>query len=260
MPKRKQQKPRTRTRTKINQRPEHVKKLLKIRQKADRVKKHYYLVLDVETAGSFDKPLVYDLGGVITDRQGKIHSHFSFIIEEIFSDKKTMATAYYRDKIPLYLQGLQKRTYTVKRFMDAHAYVMGLIAHYNVKAIMAYNASFDIGALNTTLRYIIGRKYFFPKGTEVNCIWHMACQTIGQQATFRKWTRKNGLVSEKGNIQTSAEVMYAYINLDPHFEERHMGIYDVIIETRILAHIFRQRKRMNRGINRTCWRLVQEKG
>ena len=62
---------------------------------------HYYLVLDTETTNGLDDPLVYDIGGVIADKQGRIYERFSFVIRDIFVYERTlMQTAYYASKIP----------------------------------------------------------------------------------------------------------------------------------------------------------------
>ena len=34
------------------------------------MKKEYFIILDTETANSLEQPLPYDLGWVVTDRQG----------------------------------------------------------------------------------------------------------------------------------------------------------------------------------------------
>ena len=51
------------------------------------------VVVDVETTGGFDKPLVYDLGIAICDKDGKVHIGASFIIDEIFNNKALMSSA-----------------------------------------------------------------------------------------------------------------------------------------------------------------------
>ena len=132
---------------------------------------------------------------------------------------------------------------------------------YNIKAVCAYNASFDTKALNTTQRYLTNSKYryFLPYGTEVYCIWHMACQVICTQKRYIKFCLDNGFVSESGNIKTSAETVFAYMTKNEKYEECHTGLQDVLIETQIMAKCFAQHKKMNKKINRLCWRIPQSK-
>ena len=85
--------------------------------KLDRRRK-YYLILDCETATmpyannfegsvkqkiSIAKPLIYDLGWQIVDRNGNVYAKRNYLISEIFSVPTVFNTAYYKDKRPLYL-------------------------------------------------------------------------------------------------------------------------------------------------------------
>ena len=39
-------------------------------------RKNYYLTIDTETANDIECPLMYDLGGAIHDKQGKVYETF----------------------------------------------------------------------------------------------------------------------------------------------------------------------------------------
>ena len=222
----------------------------------------YYLVLDVETANSTDDPLVYDLGFAVCDRKGNIYEAESYVVSDIFfKETELMQTAYYHEKLPKYYEGIKKQAFKVINFYTAKKRIADLIEKYNIKAVCAYNASFDTKALNTTQRYLTNSKYryFLPYGTEVYCIWHMACQVICTQKRYIKFCLDNGFVSESGNIKTSAEAVFAYMTKNEKYEECHTGLQDVLIETQIMAKCFAQHKKMNKKINRLCWRIPQSK-
>lgn len=223
------------------------------------MQKQYFLTLDVEGAGELDCAFVYDFGGAVCDRNGKIYEHFSFVISEIFDEKELMASAYYAKKLPQYVEGLRNGTFVLKTLFEAKNHVRNLIKQYGIKEVFAYNASYDKNALNNTQRWLTKSKYrwFFPYGVKVNCIWHMACQVICTQKRYRKFIERNGFLTAFGNMQTSAEIVYAYISKVPDFQEQHTGYEDVKIEVAILAHCFRQKKKMKRNINRWCWRIPQ---
>lgn len=226
------------------------------------MKKNYYLVLDVETANSTDDPLVYDLGFAICDRKGNIYETESYVVSDIFyKETELMQTAYYHEKLPKYYEGIKKQAFKVINFYMAKKRIADLIEKYNIKAVCAYNASFDTKALNTTQRYLTNSKYryFLPYGTEIYCIWHMACQVICTQKRYIKFCLDNGFVSESGNIKTSAETVFAYMTKNEKYEECHTGLQDVLIETQIMAKCFAQHKKMNKKINRLCWRIPQSK-
>lgn len=220
----------------------------------------YYLVLDVETANSTDDPLVYDIGYAVCDRRGRIYESASLLVSDIFFDEAAlMSSAYYAAKIPQYLEGIDRAAFCVCSFYEARARICDAIRRHNVEAVCAYNARFDSSALNTTERWLTKSKYryFLPYGTKIFCIWHMACQTICMQKSFARFCLDNGLESASGNIKTSAEAVYAYMKHNPDFDESHTGFEDVKIEVEIMAHCFRQHKRMDKSINRLCWRIPQ---
>ena len=222
--------------------------------------KHYFLVLDVETANSTKDALVYDVGYAVCDRKGNIYEADSFIVSDIFfKEAELMKTAYYTTKIPLYLEGIDNKAFKVRSFYQVRDALKKAIDKYQVEAVCAYNANFDYTALNTTQRWLTKSKYrfFLPYGTKVFCIWHMACQTICMQKSYVRFCLENGLTSPSGNIKTSAEAVYAYMTSNPNFDESHTGLQDVFIEVQIMAHCFRQHKRMDKTINRLCWRIPQ---
>lgn len=224
-------------------------------------RKKYILVLDVETAGNVEKnPLCYDVGFVVADKKGNIYEGYSFAIEEIFDDDALMRSAYYYTKLPLYREKISQGIMKVKPFRYVRKVILNLIEKYNIKTVAAYNAYFDfVKALNNTWRELTNHNYFFPyevgKKLEINCIWHMACQTIFSQKTFPKWAIENGFYSKSGNLKTSAEVAYNWLRKTTDFVEEHTGLADVYIETEIMAWCYRQHKKMSKGINRMCWRI-----
>lgn len=228
--------------------------------KIDR-RRRYYLVLDVETANGFASPLTYDVGYAICDKHGTIYHEKSYIVFDVFYKMPhCMSTAYYAEKIPTYLADIKGKKHEVARFAKIWKEVNDLIIQYQVKHVYAYNANFDRNALNVSLRYLSKSmfRHFFPKTVKVHCIWHIACQTIFQQKSFFKFAIKNGLISDAGNIRTSAEVAYAYITDQPNFQEDHTGLEDVRIEVQILAYCIRQKKAMNKKPFRNCWKLPND--
>ena len=231
---------------------------------------HYYLALDTETTNGLDQPLVYDIGGAIVDKQGRIYEKFSFVIRDIYiHERELMQTAYYADKIPEYAADIREGKREMVNFMFARRFILNLMEKYNVKDVAAYNAHFDRNALNTTIRWLTKSsvRYFFPYGTNFVCIWNMACQTICQRITYRRFCEENQLFSGNGhgtnkkarNISTSAENVYRYLILNPEYQEEHKGLDDVLIETEIMRRCFSSHKAMphGKGIRRNCWMDVK---
>ena len=224
-------------------------------------RKEMYLVIDTETCNTVEQPLPYDIGFAICDRMGNIAEERSYVVAETFLDMKdTMKSAYFAEKIPQYWEDIKNGSREIKSIYKIRKEVKDLMSKYNVKKVGAYNMGFDKRALNNVMRYTTKSfcRWFFPFGTEFFCIWHLATQTLLQQKTFFKMAEKNGWFSEKGNLLTNAEVTYNYIKKMSNFKEEHKGLEDVRIEIEIMAHCFRQHKKMNTNINTSCWRLVQK--
>lgn len=225
-------------------------------------KKEMYLVIDTETCNTLEQPLVYDIGYAIADRNGKVVLERSFLVAEIFLDKKDiMSSAYYAEKIPMYWDDVKKGTRVIKSLFNIRKQLFADMKEYNVKKVGAYNMGFDKKALNTTIRYCSKSlvRWFFPFGVEYFCIWNMACQVIMDTRKYVKFAIQNGLVSEKGNIQTSAESCFKFLKDDVNFIESHTGLEDVKIEVQIMAKCLKTHKRLDRKINSACWRLPQTK-
>lgn len=225
---------------------------------------HYYLILDTETANDVNCPLVYDIGGVIADKSGRIYEKFSFVIRDIFVyEREIMKSAYYADKIPSYVESLRIGERKMVDFYEARQYILNLMSRYNIHDVAAYNANFDRNALNNTQRWLTKSKYryFFPYSINFVCIWNMACQTICQRKTYKEFCEKNCyLANKKGdpnakNYATSAEVVYRYLTLNVSFVEEHKGLDDVMIELNIMKRVFASHKRLPNGksIRRLCW-------
>jgi len=208
-------------------------------------RKTYFMVIDTETANGLTDSLVYDCGFTIIDKQGNIYHMGSYVVADIFIHQpQLMETAYYAQKIPNYQRDLDNNKRTLISFYKLRLLVINLLKEYNIKKVWAFNAQFDINALNNTVKFTTkGKyKYFFPYGTSINCIWAVACQTLCIQKKYFKFIQNKGLLTQTG-IKTSAEVIYQYIT-NSNFMEEHTALEDSIIESQILVKCLKQHKKM----------------
>ena len=220
------------------------------------------LIIDTETANSIEQPICYDKGYFIVDLDTfEILRAHSFAVAEVLLDKDLIKGAYYANKIPNYWNEIKSGDRELKGIWNIWKTIQADMKEFNVKDVYAYNMNFDKRSSNNTIRYLTGSaiRWFFPYGTEFHCIWHMACSSILRSKWFIKWALENGFVSEKGNIQTSAEVAYRYIIKDPDFEEMHEGLADVSIETAILFKILKSRMKYEDKPYSACWRIPQKR-
>lgn len=213
-------------------------------------RKNYYLTLDTETANSLDDPFVYNLAGAIHDKLGVVYATFSFIITDIFYGcADLMQTAYYAEKIPQYIEGLQNGAYFPVTFKQAKFFIRELCEQYNVKAIVAHNAPFDYKALNKTERYISSSeyRYFLPYGIPLYDTLTMARDTIGKQKSYIAWCRANDKMKSKNCPRLTAEILYQYLSGNHDFIEEHTALADVLIEKEIFVACMRQHKKMRKS-------------
>jgi DNA polymerase III epsilon subunit-like protein len=214
-------------------------------------RKNYYLTIDTETANGLDDALVYDIGGAIHDKKGRVYETFSFVIYDVFVGMKDlMQTAYYADKIPMYEDDLRAGTRKMVTYLTAKKHIKRLCEKYNVRAIIAHNARFDYRATNTTQRYLTCSKYryFLPYGLPIYDTLKMARDTIGKQKTYIQWCKNNGYMVNNNRPRLTAEILYRYISGNNSFVEEHTGLEDVLIEKEIFAKCMRQHKKMEKRL------------
>ncbi|MEG2697240.1 MAG: hypothetical protein RR952_06695 [Cetobacterium sp.] len=221
-----------------------------------RVKK--VLVFDTETTPlkkmekgeGFDRDqVVFDLGYIIADKKGNKIIKKSYLVDEIFTNTELMKNAYFWSKYPDYLRGIGEGKFIIKKWLDILVELQGFIEKYNITEVYAYNVAFDMEMLGRTNKHLRGRKFGLFDDMSVNCLWGMSAETICQQKTFKRVIRERGiLTASKKYLSTNAETVYKYITNNWEFEESHTGIDDVEIEVEILAHCFKQHKKMSKGI------------
>lgn len=218
----------------------------------------YLMGLDTETCNSImldgdkldlSQSLVYDIGWAITDKQGRIYKTRSFLIYEVFvAMKDVMASAYYADKIPMYWEQVKRGQRKLVRFQTMYNAFWKDLKEFGVKAIFAHNAHFDWKALTNTIRWVYKSKkrFFFPYKMEIWDTLKMARQTIGKQKSYERWCIKNEYMTKHKTprVRLTAEILYRYISGNNTFDEAHTGLEDVLIEVKIMAHCFKQHKKM----------------
>lgn len=225
-------------------------------QKIDK-RKTYILVIDTETANGtvtkegktdFRDCQVYDFGYAVIDKRGNVYDTGSFVNSQIFEKNYFMESAYYAKKIPQYKEDIKSGKRILTDWFNIKQEVKRICNLYNIKAICAHNAAFDVRACNSTQRYLTKSKfhYFFPYGIEIWDSLKMARDVILKQPTYIRFCEKNGYTTATGKPKATAEILYRYIILDNDFIEKHTGLEDVLIEKEIIAYCFRQKRKMRK--------------
>ena len=221
----------------------------------------YLIGLDTETCNGLmvdDKldlthSLVYDLGYAVTDKKGNIYKTESFVIFEIFVKMAdVMKSAYYAEKIPNYWDDIKNGKRKLVTFATARKQLLKDMKEYKTNVVFAHNAGFDLRALNNTYRYITKSKYrfFFKWGTELWDTLKMSKDTICKQKSYISYCERNNYMTKHKTprVRATAEILYRYLTGNEEFAESHTGLEDVLIETKIMAHCFRQHKKMRKQL------------
>ena len=258
--------------------------------KFDRRRK-YYMVLDCETAtlpyaANFDgsarqniaiaKPLIYDLGWQVIDRQGRVYSRKHFLISEIFSVPAVFNTAYYASKRPKYIEMLNKREITLTDWRTATAEMLDDMRH--CEAVGAYNSMFDFKKAIPFTELYINKLYsddFYEwesmqnkfcdiiaiKGGSNNSrefdgenfkfrgevfplfdLWGMSCEHLLNNDTYKEMCVNEGWTTASGKyFKTSAETAYRFMTGNLDFIEEHTALDDAIIESELFAAIVKKK-------------------
>lgn len=219
------------------------------------------------------RPLIYDMGWVITNRKGEIIKKVQFLIAETFAVPAIFNTAYYAEKRPRYLEMLSRGETSIVTWETAvQAFINDA---QSVDAVGAYNSMFDFKkALPFTDLYI--KKLYSPdyqawesiqrklceriafeqykkdpekefdaenfkfRGEEYPLfdLWGLSAKILLNNATYKKQCLEHDLLSASGlYFKTSAETSYQYLVNKYDFIESHTALDDAIIETFILSKI-----------------------
>ena len=205
-----------------------------------------YLFMDGETAetplvdGQLDvgNGQVYDLGLMVIDDEGNVYEQVSLINEDVFFGMpQSMNEAYFADKIPQYLEDMRKGKRKIVNTWQMYRIFHELCNKYEVSAVVAHNALFDVKTLNATMRYQTKSRcrWFLPWGIEVIDTLKLARNTFGTDPQYVTWCKENGYMTkhEKPRPRFTAEILYRYITGNNSYMESHTGLEDVTIEKEI---------------------------
>ena len=218
-------------------------------------KSNMVLVLDTETCDLQGN--VYDVGYTIANRHGEIFAEYTSLVEETFTDAKKMMGAFYAKKLfTHYAPMLDRGEISISPWADIVGKMQSDIADYGVNVLAAYNLGFDRRVMRQTNELIGNGKPICPKLNQLD-LWQFACETKLSQKSYATTAKRNGWISPAGNIKTGAEFAYRFCSGEHGFIEDHTALSDAIIETKIMADCFRQKKRVPYGIiNGAPWRIV----
>ena len=272
-------------------------KSTKTKERGDtpKMRKKYYLTLDTETATlgftnemnlsekdkqkiAIMRPIIYDIGWVIADRNGNIVKKVNYLVQETFFVPTVFFTAYYKDKRPFYMAELAQGHISAKCWNEIVEELSADLASVDIAT--AYNAAFDFKkAIPFTEEYIqalysadyvawekaqkrlcekviagetkkdTNPEYLTPvlllRDVEypIADLWDIACDRLINIDKYRNYCLENDLLTaSKQYFKTSAETAFQYLMNQWDFVENHTALSDAEIETQILAKALKKGK------------------
>jgi len=195
----------------------------------------YYIMLDTETANDIESPFVYDVGFAVIDENGNFYEKFSFVNADIFNDSELMDSAYYKDKIPQYIEDIAKGHRNVATLEYIESVLKYICNKYHTKTFVAHNARFDYKSLSTTKRYQTTSKqrFFFPYGSTFIDTLKLARLAYKDNTEYHDFCVDNNYLTKYGKNRYTAEILYRFITGSTEFQEEHKGLDDAEIEAEI---------------------------
>lgn len=205
------------------------------------------LMLDTETTNDIDDPICYDIGCAIIDKEGNAYEDYSFVVKDVFFNKELMESAYFKEKIPQYLEEIKEGKREPKSWYEIRLIIRNLMQKYNTTYVSAHNVRFDYRSTATTQRYLTKSKYrfFFPYGTQFLDTLKMAREIFARDDEYIAFCKENEYLCKNGKPRYTAEILYRYLNKDNDFIEEHTALEDVLIEKMILAECYKRNPEIN---------------
>lgn len=226
--------------------------------------KKVFAVLDIETIT--DARLCFDIAWIVKDSKGNTLEKRNYLVSEImetpFAPILIRRDSFMKNKADFYMDGIAFNSFVIMSLEDIMYEFRDIAARYNAKVVMcAYNAKFDYTVLNDNMNAYYGVD-FFDSDVEVVDIMTMALATICDTNKYVRWCQLTDHVTAKGNVQTNAETVYAYLTRNAEYVEAHHALQDCEIEADIYFKARKYRKKHHKQFAMPVfhceeWRKVQ---
>lgn len=226
--------------------------------------KKVFAVLDIETIT--DARLAFDIAWIVKDSKGNTLEKRNYLVSEImetpFASILIRRDSFMKNKANFYMDGIAFNSFIIMSLEDIMYEFRDIATRYNAKVVMcAYNAKFDYTVLNDNMNAYYGVD-FFDSDVEVVDIMTMALATICDTNKYVRWCQLTNHVTAKGNVQTNAETVYAYLTRNAEYVEAHHALQDCEIEADIYFKARKYRKKHHKQFAMPVfhceeWRKVQ---
>lgn len=216
--------------------------------------KKKFIVLDVEGM-SVARP--YNIGWIVADNTGKIYETFSCALPVAFWENlqnclhaQTMTHNNIQEILQDFEMPEESKKYQYCKINDVFKKLLSTITEWRIKEIWAYNCPFDKSSLKRLF------KEDFKILDNLVTFYDIIPAILHTRLLSNKYIafcNKNGFITQKGNVQTRAEVVYKYLKNDLNFEEEHTGLSDCYCELEILCCAMKSGKKFKYKNSTPAW-------
>jgi len=202
------------------------------------------LLLDIETFQVCGKSSIWDFAAIDTVTKQEFHfinaaavARASDLLRDNFNVR-----FFERKHVNYCLNNQTAERLNHKEFIGN---IQDLVDNY--KVISAYNVNFDYGELKR-------HRIKFDKKLKRVCLWGSFVNAFVNHK-YVAWCFDNQYISEKGNIQTSAEIAYRYL-FDPDYVHQHTALMDCHSELAIWDKIKARKQKLEKS---TSFHIVKKR-
>ena len=230
--------------------------------------KRYTLILDTETVSnnkgfSLYGNYVFDIGAtlcVIEDSNITILENFNYLVEEIYKDEDLMKNYFFgEDRLNSFYK--ENNDIEICSWNKIIELFKKIIEDLEIEDYAAFNITFDMNSIKSTCDKLKTDNPFKDL-TKVD-LYNKSCQALADDENYKIFCVENGRVTEKGNIKSDAESVFAYLFNASSIIESHTALLDAILETKIYQWLLKEEKEQDTFFedtpNTQAWRLVQYK-
>ena len=212
-----------------------------------------FMTTDTETTG-LDKPIVFDLGYVISTRK-TILLERSFLVRETITNPTIMLGALFNKEwrammggklFSVYIPAIAEREMLLHGWNEITETMRDDMLTHGVDVFAAYNLQFDTRALGKTQEKFCAGGKILNYRPDMLCLWDFACNTVCNTQLYhdvcRSMNPDTGWITPANNVRTTAEKVYAFLTAQYGFVEQHTALHDAQIETEILHRLLAKKK------------------
>lgn len=238
--------------------------ITKKQDKTSLKKSNTYLLVDVETCN--DQRIIMELSFLVINKLMGKKKERCYIIKEVWENPEYRNGKYAIEKLEHWQEMIDNGTAQVVSIYKLYDIINKTIVDKGVNIFSAYNVGFDYKAIEMTYhRYGIDKRKDYKEsnkllGLQKLCLWEYG-RKIYCTKDYIKWALKNGKLTPKNKIKSSAESLYQYLIENEEYEETHFGIEDLQIEyTIFIASIIQNTLDRNNSLTLNKngnWRTVE---